>query len=87
MVDIFSRVLKTLLVFNDSTPEKLILTKDIKAMLWKLMLAKGGLSVHESSQIWLLASGAANSMSMRHYQNYYYILRDQNMEYPNPCFG
>jgi hypothetical protein len=76
MVDIFSRVLKTLIEFNNDVPEKLILTKEIKTMLWKLMLAKGGLPDFESSQIWILASGAANSMSMHHYSNYYQTLRD-----------
>ena len=35
----------------------------------------------------MLASGAANLMSMAHNHNYYFKLRDLHPHYPNPCFN
>lgn len=39
--------------------------------------------------IWLLASKASNSMLIDQETNgnYYFILRDHNIDYPNPCFN
>jgi len=35
----------------------------------------------------LIASGAANMLNMEYNQNYYFLMRDHNIEYPNPGFN
>ena len=73
---IFENLLNSLVNHDNLPPEKLIMTRDTRNMIWRLMLAKEGFNTKQMAKLWLLASGAANTMSMPQYQNYYYILRD-----------
>jgi TBC1 domain family member 8/9 len=81
------RNMKYLLDFENK-PHKMILSKDYRKFIWMLLLLSNN-PMDDSLQgkMWLLASGAANLINLEHNRNYYYILRDQNMEYPNPCFN
>ena len=63
-LDVFEKLVNNLLDFQRQPPEKLILTKDIKRIIWKLMLSKEDFTAAQHSKLWLLASGAANTMSM-----------------------
>ena len=76
-----------ILLNYESKPEKRILSKKEKKVLWRILLHKEKLTDEQYGKFWLLASGAANFIGMEHNRGYYYILRDKNMEYPNPCFN
>lgn len=82
-----ARDLKYLLDFTNK-PYKMILDKKSRKSVWKLILNSNNcLDSSQQAQLWLLSSGAANLINMDDNRNYYYILRDHNMEYPNPCFN
>jgi len=50
----------------------MILNRDSKAVLFKILLHKTKLEAHQYGRVWMLASGAASIMSMPHNQDYYF---------------
>jgi hypothetical protein len=66
-------------------PEKRIIAKDTKKVLWKILLHQNGMEDALMGKVWMLASGAANLMNIN--KNYYFRLRDSVSIYPNPCFN
>ena len=56
----------------------------MRKVIWRLLLQREQFTPDEYSKVWLLASGAANTLNDN--DKYYYLLRDQNTDYPNPCF-
>jgi hypothetical protein len=84
-----ARDLKYILDFNNPPkPHKMIMKRKTRKSVWKLILISNNcLDDTQQAKLWLLASGAANLINMDYNRNYYYILRDHNMEYPNPCFN
>lgn len=66
-------------------PEKRIIAKDIKKVLWNILMHQNGMEEELMGKVWMLASGAANLMNV--HQNYYFRLRDSVSIYPNPCFN
>ena len=72
---------------TEGRPDKLIFDKSYRKTLWKILLHKSKFTDEQSSNIWLIASGAANMLNMDFNENYYFLMRDHNIEYPNPCFN
>lgn len=60
------------LIKIDNKPDKLILNKETRKVLWKILLHKSKFSDEDSSKIWLIASGAANMINMEYNRNYYF---------------
>ena len=69
----------------DQIPEKLLITKEVRSVLWKILLHNESIDNLIVGKVWMVASGAANSMHMN--QDYYFNLRDSVDVYPNPCFN
>lgn len=65
----------------------MILDRRMRKRIWRILLINKKLTDDQYGKLWLLSSGAANLISMPHNRNYYFFLRDQNIEYPNPCFN
>ena len=59
----------------------------MRRFLWNNLLRKQVVTINEYKQIWLLASGAANLLSMEQNRNYYSTLKESVQEYPNPGFN
>lgn len=81
----FKKIINYLIDY-ETKPEKMILPKKHKKLIWKILLHQTKFEEWQFPKIWLLASGAANSMNMQHNQNYYFQLRDFNLQYPNLGF-
>ena len=75
------------LIKIDNKPDKLILDRDTRKVLWKILLHQSKFDDIVGPKIWLIASGAANMINMEYNRNYYFQMRDHNLEYPNPCFN
>ena len=59
----FKKIINYLLDY-ESQPEKMILLKKHKKLLWKILLHQTKFDEGQYPKLWLLASGAANSMDM-----------------------
>jgi len=79
--------LQRILGSNKKKPSKLILTAKERKLLWYILLEEQRFEDKELAKLWLLSSGAANLLSHKSNENYYFYLRDHNMLYPNPCFN
>lgn len=71
---------------NDS---QRLLRYDVSHLYWRILIENYEFTSQQMCNIWLLASKASNSMliDQEQNQNYYFILRDHNIDYPNPCFN
>ena len=82
--NIIQTILTLVLDIHDNPKYDAILTSDMRKVIWRLLLQREQFTPDEYSKVWLLASGAANTLNDN--DKYYYLLRDQNTDYPNPCF-
>ena len=80
----YERIMENVLNF-ENRPEKMLIDKKVKKVLWKILLDTNNFDKKWIGKVWMLASGASNLMHMN--PNYYFTLRDQTPEYPNPCFN
>jgi hypothetical protein len=55
----YEKILENLTSY-ESIPEKMLLTKQVKKVLWKILLFNEGFSDKHVGNIWMLASGAAS---------------------------
>lgn len=65
--------------------EKLLIDKDVRNLLWKILLFMKNFDEDKIGKVWMLASGAASLMHIN--KEYYFNIRDSMPFYPNPCFN